>query len=144
MLHSVICKREKDLASLAERHLRECIIFLPRMESSQESCNKSLEKKISRLAIFEQSESSYQKKLIKQFESEGYLVLKLIQINKAGYPDLLLLRPNGEIRFVEVKAKRGRLSKIQKYRIDELKKIGYTVEVLKSPTWLFQYVKRGV
>jgi len=42
------------------------------------------------------------------------------------------LKPNGEIRFVEVKAKRGRLSKIQKYRIDELKRLGYEVKVAKS------------
>ena len=42
------------------------------------------------------------------------------------------MKPNGEIRFVEVKAKRGRLSKIQRYRIDELKKQGFRVEVAKS------------
>ena len=60
------------------------------------------------------------------------MVLKLIQVQKAGYPDLLLMKPNGEIRFVEVKAKRGRLSKIQRYRIDELKKQGFRVEVAKS------------
>ena len=102
------------------------------MESNLESCSKSEEKKILRSVIFDRSESSYQKTLIKQFESEGYLVLKLIQVQKAGYPDLLLLKPNGEIRFVEVKAKRGRLSKIQKYRIDELKRLGFDVEVAKS------------
>ena len=77
------------------------------------------------------SESYYQAKLIKQYEKKGYLVLKLIQINKAGYPDLLLLKPNGEIRFIEVKAKKGRLSKIQEYRINELKEKGFNVEVLR-------------
>ena len=59
-------------------------------------------------------------------------MLKLIQVQKAGYPDLLLLKPNGEIRFVEVKAKKGRLSKIQEYRIDELKDQGFTVEIARS------------
>ena len=102
------------------------------MESNRESSKGCEQKKILRSVIFDRSESSYQKKLIKQFESEGYLVLKLIQVQKAGYPDLLLLKPNGEIRFVEVKAKRGRLSKIQKYRIDELKRLGFNVEVAKS------------
>jgi hypothetical protein len=42
------------------------------------------------------------------------------------------LKLNGEIRFVEVKAKRGRLSKIQKYRIDELKRLGFMVEIARS------------
>ena len=102
------------------------------MESNLESSKGCEQKKILQSVIFDRSESSYQKTLIKQFESEGYLVLKLIQVQKAGYPDLLLLKPNGEIRFVEVKAKRGRLSKIQKYRIDELKGLGFNVEVAKS------------
>ena len=102
------------------------------MESSRESWSKCAPRKISPSVIFDRSESSYQKTLIKQFESEGYLVLKLIQIQKAGYPDLLLLKPDGEIRFVEVKAKKGRLSKIQKYRIDELKDQGFTVEIARS------------
>ena len=102
------------------------------MESNLESSKGCEQKKILQSVIFDRSESSYQKTLIKQFESEGYLVLKLIQVQKAGYPDLLLMKPNGEIRFVEVKAKRGRLSKIQRYRIDELKKQGFRVEVAKS------------
>ena len=102
------------------------------MESNLESSKGCEQKKILQSVIFDRSESSYQKTLIKQFESEGYLVLKLIQVQKAGYPDLLLMKPNGEIRFVEVKAKRGRLSKIQRYRIDELKKQGVGVEVAKS------------
>jgi hypothetical protein len=42
------------------------------------------------------------------------------------------LKPNGEIRFVEVKAKKGRLSKIQEYRINELKDQGFTVEIAQS------------
>ncbi len=53
-------------------------------------------------------------------------------LNKAGYPDLLLLRPNA-VKFVEVKAKTGRLSKIQQYRIEELRGLGFDVEVAKSP-----------
>ena len=103
------------------------------MESNQKSCNKSEEKKILRSVIFDQSEAKYQRQLLKKFESEGYLVLKLIQIQKAGYPDLLLLKPDGEIRFVEVKAKRGRISKIQEYRIKELRELGFNVEVARSP-----------
>ena len=103
------------------------------MESNRESSKGCEQKKILPSVIFDRSESSYQKKLINRYEKEeGYLVLKLIQVQKAGYPDLLLLKPNGEIRFVEVKAKRGRLSKIQKYRIDELKRLGFDVEVAKS------------
>ncbi len=53
-------------------------------------------------------------------------------LNKAGYPDLILLKPN-EVKFVEVKRKNGRLSKIQEYRIEELRRIGFEVIVARSP-----------
>ena len=77
------------------------------------------------------SEANYQRKLIKKAESKGWHVIKLLMINKAGYPDLLLLKPN-EVRFIEVKAKNGRLSKLQKYRIEELRNLGFAVEVARS------------
>lgn len=78
------------------------------------------------------TESKYQTKLIKKFEKDGWHVLKLMRVNKAGYPDLLLLKPNA-VRFVEVKARNGRLSKIQEYRIEELRELGFDVEVAKAP-----------
>lgn len=74
------------------------------------------------------SEAKYQAKLIKQYEAEGWYVLKLIVTNKNGIADLLLLKPN-EVRFVEVKAKNGKLSELQKYRIEELKKLNFNILV---------------
>ena len=70
------------------------------------------------------SESQYQKKLIKELEAEGYYVLKLISTNKAGIPDLVALKPN-DVKFIEVKGKLTKVSELQKYRIKELKKLGF-------------------
>jgi len=36
-----------------------------------------------------------------------------------------------EVKFIEVKGAKGRLSEVQKYRIDELKEKGFEVEVMK-------------
>ena len=47
-------------------------------------------------------------------------MIRLLQTNRAGYPDLLLLKPS-DVRFVEVKAAKGKLSEVQKYRIEELR-----------------------
>ena len=77
------------------------------------------------------TESQFQSKLIRQYEWEGWTVIKLIQANRAGYPDLLLLKPN-DVRFVEVKAPKGKLSKVQEYRIAELRCKGFHVEVLHA------------
>jgi len=68
--------------------------------------------------------SKYQSHLIKKFTSEGFLVLNVVKLSVAGYPDLILLK-DGEATFVEVKEGRDTLKPLQKYRIDELKKQGF-------------------
>ena len=78
------------------------------------------------------TEANYQAKLIKQFEAQGWTVIKLVQTNKAGFPDLLLLRPH-VARFVEVKGPKGKLSKVQEYRIEELRSRGFGVDVMTAP-----------
>ena len=57
-------------------------------------------------------------------------MIKLIMCNKAGLPDLVCMKPD-EVKFIEVKGAKGRLSEVQKYRIDELKEKGFSVEVMK-------------
>ena len=63
-------------------------------------------------------------------EKEGWTVIKLIMCNKAGLPDLICMKPD-EVKFIEVKSEKGRLSEIQKYRIEELKEKGFDVKVMK-------------
>ena len=75
------------------------------------------------------TEQQVQSKKIKELEAEGYYVLKLIKTNKNGIPDLLALHPTNKVLFVEVKTKKGRVSKLQEYRIKELKEYGFNAEV---------------
>ncbi len=70
-------------------------------------------------------ESAFQRKLILRFEKAGYYVIKLIKTSKNGCPDLLVMK-NDTYFFVEVKAKKGVVSELQKYRIEEMKKFGIT------------------
>ena len=74
------------------------------------------------------SEASYQRKLIKQLEADGYYVLKLIKTNKNGIPDLVALKPN-DVKFIEVKGVKTPVSKLQQYRIKELKKLGFNATI---------------
>ena len=57
-------------------------------------------------------------------------MIKLIMCNKAGLPDLVCMKPD-EVKFIEVKSEKGRLSEVQKYRIEELKEAGFDVEVMR-------------
>jgi len=69
------------------------------------------------------SESTFQRKVIKRLEKEGYYVLKLIKTNKNGIPDIVAIKPN-EVKFIEVKGVKTPVSEIQKYRIKELNSYG--------------------
>jgi len=75
------------------------------------------------------TEQKIQKKRIDQLEAEGYYVIKLIKTNKNGIPDLIAIPPNTPVLFSEVKTKTGRTSKLQDYRLKELERYGFNVEV---------------
>lgn len=64
-----------------------------------------------------------QSKIIKSLESKGYLVLKTIRLNKAGYPDIFAFGKYNDV-FIEVKEKNDTLKPLQRKRIDELNKLG--------------------
>jgi Holliday junction resolvase len=74
-------------------------------------------------------ESEVQAKKMKELQEDGFYVIKLVSTNKNGIPDLIAIKPTGEVLFVEVKAAKGRLSKLQEYRIKELRDKGFNVEV---------------
>ena len=78
------------------------------------------------------TEQQVQRKRIKELEEEGYYVIKLIKTNKNGIPDLVAIPPNCSVLFSEVKKTGGKLSKIQEYRIKELKNHGVKTEVYSS------------
>lgn len=79
------------------------------------------------------TESEIQRRLVKQFEGQGWLVVKLVLTSKPGMPDLLLLR-DGVARFVEVKRNGVKPRPLQNYRIAELNRLGFDVDVIDDKT----------
>jgi Holliday junction resolvase len=75
------------------------------------------------------TEQQIQSKLIKKLESEGYYVIKLVKTNKNGIPDLIAIPPGSDVLLIEVKRPDGRLSKLQEFRIKELKSHGVNASV---------------
>lgn len=78
------------------------------------------------------TEQQIQSKRIKQLEEEGYYVLKLLKTNKNGIPDLVAIPPDSGVLFSEIKTPKGRLSRLQEYRLKELSKHGIRTEVYKG------------
>ena len=77
-------------------------------------------------------EQQIQAKKIKQLEADGYYVIKLINTNKNGIPDLIAIPKDSDVLFVEVKTPNGKMSKLQEYRAKELKAHGVKVELYKG------------
>jgi Holliday junction resolvase len=78
------------------------------------------------------TEQQIQTKKIKELEADGYYVLKLIKTNKNGIPDVLALHPEYGIEFYEIKTKKGKASKLQEYRMKELRQYGFTAEIYRG------------
>ena len=74
-------------------------------------------------------ESTIQRKIIKRYEAEGYLVVKLSLTNKNGFPDLMMLK-DGKALFVEVKRPGQKPRPLQEYRLKELRDAGFDAIVL--------------
>lgn len=75
------------------------------------------------------TEQAIQKKRIKQLESEGYYVIKLIATNKNGIPDIIAIPPKCGVIFSEVKRPGQKPSKLQEFRIKELTAHGLKCDV---------------
>ena len=78
------------------------------------------------------TEQQIQSKRIKELEADGFYVIKLIKTNKNGIPDLIALHKQKGVLFVEVKTPKGQVSKLQQYRLDELKQHGFTTEIYRG------------
>tara|TARA_R110000803_G_scaffold113476_1_gene181839 strand:+ start:95 stop:337 length:243 start_codon:yes stop_codon:yes gene_type:complete len=75
------------------------------------------------------TEQQIQSNRIKELEAEGYYVLKLMKTNKNGIPDILALKPGADVLFSEVKRPKGKVSRLQEYRLKELEGYGFRTEV---------------
>jgi hypothetical protein len=76
-------------------------------------------------------ESQIQHQIIKWLEANGWLVVKIIQTNKNGWPDLQI-HAIGVTIFIEVKSEKGKLSELQKYRHKQLQDKGFFVITTSS------------
>jgi hypothetical protein len=76
-------------------------------------------------------ESQIQHQIIKWLEANGWFVVKIIQTNKNGWPDLQL-HAFGITIFIEVKSEKGKLSELQKYRHKQLQDKGFIVITTSS------------
>jgi Holliday junction resolvase len=76
-------------------------------------------------------ESKIQTNIKARFERAGWIVVKLIQTNCNGIPDLMCLK-NGQTVFVEVKQPGREPTDLQRFRHTQLIQNGFQVFTLTS------------
>jgi Holliday junction resolvase len=76
-------------------------------------------------------ESKIQAKIKARFEQAGWIVVKLIQTNCNGIPDLMCLK-GGKTVFVEVKQPGKKPTELQQFRHNQLTQNGFQVFILSS------------
>lgn len=74
-------------------------------------------------------ESEIQRRIIKRYEADGYIVVKISLCSRNGFPDLMLLK-EGKASFVEVKRSGQKPRPLQEYRLKELRDAGFEAFVL--------------
>lgn len=77
-------------------------------------------------------ESRVENYLKKKVEKLGGKAFKWAPIGVTGVPDRMVLLPGGRIIFVELKAPGKKARKLQEYRAEQLKELGFQVECLDT------------
>lgn len=74
-------------------------------------------------------ESKIQHNFIKKLQDEGWLPVKLTLTNLPGMPDIMALK-DGKVKFYEIKRPGEKPRPLQKYRIKQLRDLGFEVDVI--------------
>jgi len=83
------------------------------------------------------SEQKIQRQIENWLDDNGWFVYKIMSATIAGIPDLIAHK-DSKTMYVEVKTISGRLSRVQQYRIAQLRSIGIEVYINDN---LQQFIK---
>jgi len=86
-------------------------------------------------------ESYIQRQIIVKLESWGWMVVKLIQTNTNGIPDLMAIR-DGKCVFIEVKREGEEPEPLQKHRLNQINDkgiLGFWVDAVDQVNFLKTY-----
>ena len=77
-------------------------------------------------------EKEIERRMVQTVRERGGLCYKFVSPSNPGVPDRIIITPNGQVVFVELKTETGRLAKIQAWQLDEMRKRGADVRVAKG------------
>jgi len=77
-------------------------------------------------------EKTIQSKIVAYCKQQGVLCKKIDSTSSVGFPDLVVVLPDGKVYFIELKTPTGKLSKLQERTINSLKRNHANVFVCRS------------
>ena len=88
-----------------------------------------------------QREAAIEAKLRDEMTRRGCICYKFVSPGNNGVPDRMIITPDGEVIFIELKTERGRLSAEQKVQIRRLRDHCMTVFVLYGAEDVDSFIK---
>lgn len=76
-----------------------------------------------------------------RIETAGGVAFKFVSPGNAGVPDRIVILPWGRVVFVELKQAKGRLSGMQKWQRERIRKRGGTVRTLWSKEQVDEFMQ---
>ncbi|MBS6475370.1 MAG: VRR-NUC domain-containing protein [Clostridiales bacterium] len=77
-------------------------------------------------------ETEIERRMVQEVKKRGGLCYKFVSPSNPGVPDRIIITPEARVIFVELKTEIGRLSNLQKWQRDEMRKRGADVRVIKG------------
>lgn len=88
------------------------------------------------------NEKLIEKKLKRRVEELQGIALKFSSPYHAGFPDRIVILPNGKIAFVEIKTTGKKPTATQQICINKLKLLGHLAEIVDSDETLDVFIKK--
>ena len=86
-------------------------------------------------------ESVIEARLVRMVRERGGLCYKFVSPGNPGVPDRIVITTDGRTYYVELKQQTGRLSNIQKWQHEELRRRGINVRTLWSTVEVAAFVE---
>lgn len=90
---------------------------------------------------FDLTESEIEQKMKEAVKEQGGLFIKFVSPSTRGVPDRIVITPDGQIYFVELKKEGGRLSPMQRYMHSVFRRHGVEVYTLTGLQECLDFVR---